>query len=104
MAPRATVVRTTKVPKIFISVSVRSPSLMLGNATPSIKTQPKTRTATPVIAATKCLFRVTRVGLPLRKRLPVGKVGLCNLNEGAKESCEIVANRGKEWADNLRVG
>jgi len=30
--------------------------------------------------------------------------GLSSLNEGAKVSYEIVANRGKESAENLRVG
>ena len=34
----------------------------------------------------------------------VEKTGLSNLNEGAKVSYEIVANRGKESAENLRVG
>ncbi len=34
----------------------------------------------------------------------VEKAGLSNLNEGAKVSYEIVANRGKESAENLRVG
>jgi CspA family cold shock protein len=34
----------------------------------------------------------------------VEKAGLSNLNEGAKVSYEIVANRGKEAAENLRVG
>lgn len=34
----------------------------------------------------------------------VERAGLSNLNEGAKVSYEIVANRGKESAENLRVG
>lgn len=34
----------------------------------------------------------------------VEKAGLSNLNEGAKVSYEVVANRGKELAENLRVG
>ncbi|WP_371360874.1 cold-shock protein [Afipia sp. GAS231] len=34
----------------------------------------------------------------------VEKAGLSGLNEGAKVSYEIVANRGKESAENLRVG
>ena len=34
----------------------------------------------------------------------VEKAGLGNLNEGAKVSYEVVANRGKESAENLRVG
>jgi CspA family cold shock protein len=34
----------------------------------------------------------------------VEKAGLSNLNEGAKVSHEVVANRGKESAENLRVG
>ena len=34
----------------------------------------------------------------------VEKVGLRNLNEGTKVSYEVVANRGKESAENLRVG
>ena len=29
---------------------------------------------------------------------------MSNLNEGAKVSYEVVANRGKESAENLRVG
>jgi CspA family cold shock protein len=33
----------------------------------------------------------------------VEKAGLSNLSEGAKVSYEIVANRGKESAENLRV-
>jgi cold shock protein len=33
----------------------------------------------------------------------VERAGLSNLNEGAKVSYEVVANRGKESADNLRV-
>ena len=34
----------------------------------------------------------------------VEKAGLNSLNEGEKVSYEIVANRGKESAENLRVG
>ena len=34
----------------------------------------------------------------------VEKAGLGSLNEGAKVSYEVVANRGKESAENLRVG
>jgi len=34
----------------------------------------------------------------------VEKAGLSTLNEGAKVSYEIVADRGKESAGNLRVG
>jgi CspA family cold shock protein len=34
----------------------------------------------------------------------VEKAGLSNLNEGAKVSYEVVANRGKESAENLRLG
>ena len=34
----------------------------------------------------------------------VEKAGLSNLNEGAKVSYEVVANRGKESAENLRAG
>jgi cold shock protein len=34
----------------------------------------------------------------------VEKAGLPTLNEGAKVSYEVVANRGKESAENLRVG
>lgn len=34
----------------------------------------------------------------------VEKAGLSTLNEGAKLSYEVVANRGKESAENLRVG
>ncbi len=34
----------------------------------------------------------------------VEKAGLTSLNEGAKVSYEVVANRGKELAENLRVG
>ena len=34
----------------------------------------------------------------------VEKAGLSNLTEGAKVSYEVVANRGKESAENLRVG
>ena len=34
----------------------------------------------------------------------VEKAGLGSLNEGAKVSYEVVANRGKELAENLRVG
>jgi CspA family cold shock protein len=33
----------------------------------------------------------------------VEKAGLNTLNEGAKVSYEVVANRGKESAENLRV-
>jgi CspA family cold shock protein len=33
----------------------------------------------------------------------VEKAGLGSLNEGAKVSYEIVANRGKESAENLKV-
>ena len=33
----------------------------------------------------------------------VEKAGLSTLNEGAKVSYEVVANRGKESAENLRV-
>ena len=33
----------------------------------------------------------------------VEKAGLSGLNEGAKVSYDIVANRGKESAENLRV-
>jgi CspA family cold shock protein len=33
----------------------------------------------------------------------VEKAGLSNLNEGQKVSSEVVANRGKESAENLRV-
>jgi len=33
----------------------------------------------------------------------VEKAGLSNLNEGAKVSYEVVANRGKESAENLQV-
>ena len=33
----------------------------------------------------------------------VEKAGLSNLNEGQKVSYEVVANRGKESAENLRV-
>ena len=32
------------------------------------------------------------------------KARLSSLNEGAKVSYEVVANRGKESAENLRVG
>jgi CspA family cold shock protein len=32
------------------------------------------------------------------------KAGLDTLKEGAKVSYELVANRGKESADNLRIG
>jgi cold shock protein len=35
--------------------------------------------------------------------LAVEKAGLSDLREGAKVSYEIVANRGKESAENLRV-
>lgn len=34
----------------------------------------------------------------------VERAGLSSLNEGAKMSYEVVANRGKESAENLRVG
>ncbi|WP_409334391.1 cold-shock protein [Bradyrhizobium sp. AUGA SZCCT0283] len=34
----------------------------------------------------------------------VERAGLSNLNEGAKVSYEVVVNRGKESAENLRVG
>ena len=34
----------------------------------------------------------------------VEKAGLGGLNEGTKVSYEVVANRGKESAENLRVG
>jgi CspA family cold shock protein len=34
----------------------------------------------------------------------VERAGLSSLNEGAKVSYEIVANRGKESAENLRLG
>jgi len=34
----------------------------------------------------------------------VEKAGLSNLNEGAKVSFDVVANRGKDSAENLRVG
>jgi len=34
----------------------------------------------------------------------VERAGLSNLSEGAKVSYEIVANRGKESAENRRVG
>ena len=34
----------------------------------------------------------------------VERAGLGNLNEGVKVSYEVVANRGKESAENLRVG
>ena len=34
----------------------------------------------------------------------VEKAGLGTLSEGAKVSYEVVANRGKESAENLRVG
>ena len=34
----------------------------------------------------------------------VEKAGLSNLNEGAKVSYEIVSDRGKDSAGNLRVG
>jgi CspA family cold shock protein len=34
----------------------------------------------------------------------VERAGLSGLNEGAKVSYEVVANRGKESAENLRVG
>jgi len=34
----------------------------------------------------------------------VEKAGLSSLQEGAKVSFEIVANRGKESAENLKIG
>jgi cold shock protein len=34
----------------------------------------------------------------------VERAGLSNLNEGAKVSYDVVPNRGKESAENLRVG
>ena len=34
----------------------------------------------------------------------VEQAGLRSLNEGAKVSYEVVVNRGKESAENLRVG
>lgn len=34
----------------------------------------------------------------------VERAGLSSLSEGAKVSYEVVANRGKESAENLRVG
>ena len=34
----------------------------------------------------------------------VERAGLSSLNEGAKVSYEVMANRGKEAAENLRVG
>lgn len=34
----------------------------------------------------------------------VEKAGLSTLNEGAKVSYEITSNKGKESAENLRVG
>ena len=34
----------------------------------------------------------------------VERAGLNSLNEGAKVSYEVVPNRGKESAENLRVG
>lgn len=34
----------------------------------------------------------------------VEKAGLSNLSEGAKVSYDVVPNRGKESAENLRVG
>ena len=34
----------------------------------------------------------------------VERAGLSSLNEGAKVSYEVVATRGKESAENLRVG
>jgi CspA family cold shock protein len=34
----------------------------------------------------------------------VERAGLSSLNEGQKVSYEIVANRGKESAENLRIG
>jgi cold shock protein len=37
-------------------------------------------------------------------RSAVERAGLSSPNEGAKVSYEVVANRGKESAENLRVG
>ena len=34
----------------------------------------------------------------------VERAGLSSLNEGAKVSYEVMANRGKEAAENLRIG
>ena len=34
----------------------------------------------------------------------VERAGLSSLNEGAKVSYEVIANRGKEAAENLRIG
>jgi CspA family cold shock protein len=34
----------------------------------------------------------------------VKKAGLSSLDEGAKLSYEVVENRGKESAENLRIG
>ena len=34
----------------------------------------------------------------------VERAGLSSLNEGAKVSYDLVSNRGKEAAENLRVG
>ncbi|WP_065754329.1 cold-shock protein [Bradyrhizobium paxllaeri] len=34
----------------------------------------------------------------------VERAGLSSLNEGAKVSYELVTNRGKESAENLRIG
>ncbi len=34
----------------------------------------------------------------------VEKAGMSSLNEGAKVSYEVVPNKGKESAENLRVG
>ena len=34
----------------------------------------------------------------------VERAGLSSLNEGAKVSYEVTSNRGKESAENLRVG
>ena len=34
----------------------------------------------------------------------VEKAGLSSLNEGATVSYEVVSNRGKESAENLRIG
>ena len=34
----------------------------------------------------------------------VERAGLSSLNEGAKISYEVQSNRGKEFAENLRVG
>ncbi|HEY5131990.1 MAG TPA: cold-shock protein [Bradyrhizobium sp.] len=34
----------------------------------------------------------------------VEKAGLSSLNEGAKVSFDVVANKGKESAENLKIG